>query len=205
MCTFMRRHVLVLLQRDLATFQFSSHLAHFSHQKSKQMKSPCFNGTLPLWLSSSYKCQVCCAVTALQSRWDLSLDSYTVLYSVIKSGIVPLCKCSKALGKDWPWLQFGLKRFLHDSELQCSGHKERARLFPLPSFREAAARNRSTDLDMPKRRAQPHVSSLVAQSSRSLLARLPHCLFLQSLLNLVYIPLSLKQGIYRGGGTVVGL
>lgn len=151
----MRRHVLVLLQRDLATFQFSSHLAHFSHRKSKQTKSPCFNGTLLLWLSSSYKCQVCCAVTALQSGWSLSLDSYTVLYSVIKSGIVPLCKYSKALGKDWPWLQFGLKRLLHGSKLQCLGHKERARLFLLPSFREAAARNRSTDLDMLQMRAQP--------------------------------------------------
>lgn len=139
MHTFMRRHVLVLLQRDLATFQFSSHLAHFSHEKSKQMKSPCFNSTLPLWLSSSYKCQVCCAVMALHSRWSLSLDSYTVLYSVIKSGIVPLCKYSKALGKDWPWLQFGLKRLLRDSKLQCSGHKEQAWLFPLLSFREAGS------------------------------------------------------------------
>lgn len=148
MCAFLRRHVLALLQRDLATFQFSSHLAHFSHRKSKQTKSSCSSGTLPLWLSSSYKCQLCCTVMALQSGWSLSLDSYTVLYSGIKSGIVPLCKYSKALGKDWPWLQFGLKRLLHDSKLQCLGHKERAQLFPLLSFREAAARNRSSDLDM---------------------------------------------------------
>lgn len=90
---------------------------------------------------------LCC--NGLQSGWSLSLDSYTVLYSGIKSGIVPLCKYSKALGKDWPWLQFGLKRLLHE-KLQCLGHKERERLIPQLSFREAAARNRSTDLDLLK-------------------------------------------------------
>lgn len=93
----MRRHFLVPLQRDLATFQFSSPFAHFPHQKSKQMKSPCFNSTLPFWLSSSYKCQVCSAVIVLQSGWSLPLYSYTVLHSIIKPGIVPLCKYSRRL------------------------------------------------------------------------------------------------------------